>query len=98
MRITADGWKIENQIPAKMVRNVGMKALPLPVLGGNIQDLRQFIHVRDDADFVLFCGTTAALLNVFGDYNTTIFCGPAGSGKTTATNVMRALVPSQLVL
>jgi putative DNA primase/helicase len=90
--ITADGWQLVSRIAAPMTRDIGMGALPIPVKGGNIADLRPFVHVRDDEDFVLICGTTAALLCPFGDYVTSILCGPAGSGKTTATLVMRGLV------
>jgi hypothetical protein len=66
--------------------------LPLPEKGGKIDDLRDFVNVRDDEAFALFVGTLAGLFNTFGHYTNAIFCGPAGSGKTTATRVMRSLV------
>jgi hypothetical protein len=90
VRITADGWTIVDRIDAPLVRGQGMQALPLPERGGNISALREFTNVRNDEDFALFCGTTAALFNRFGHYTTTIFTGPAGSGKTTATLVIAA--------
>lgn len=94
VRITADGWEIVDLITAPLVRGRGirtLRALPKPEHGGSISTLRHFANV-DDKDFVLFCGVTAGLLCPFGDYTTTVFCGPAGSGKTTATLVMRGLV------
>ena len=92
VRVTADGWEVITRLDAPILRGGGIRALPRPERGGDISHLREFANVRDDEDFVLFCGSTAALLNPFGDYTTTVFCGPAGSGKTTATLVMRGLV------
>jgi hypothetical protein len=92
VRITADDWTIEKRCEAKIIRGAGAKELPLPVKGGKIADLREFVNVRDDEAFALFVGTLAGLFNTFGHYTNAIFCGPAGSGKTTATRVMRSLV------
>ncbi len=92
VRITADDWEIVDRLDVPIVRGTGIRPLPRPERGGSISDLRPFANVRDDEDFVLFCGATAGLLCPFGDYTTTVFCGPAGSGKTTATLVMRRLV------
>jgi hypothetical protein len=91
VRITAEGWSVVDRITAPIIRTNGIRPLPAPVPGGNIHDLRQFVNL-DDEHFVLFCGVAASLLNTFGNYTTTIFCGPAGSGKTTATRIMRRLV------
>jgi hypothetical protein len=91
VRVTAEGWDIVPKIEAPLIRGQGMSELPLPKSGGNIRALREFANVRDDEDFVLFCGTAVGLFNPWGHYTTTIFCGPAGSGKTTATLVMRRL-------
>src|SRR5215813_10163031 len=55
------------------------------------KDLGDFVNLKDDGALVLFCGTMATILNPFGNFLTQILCGPAGSGKTTATRVMRCL-------
>jgi hypothetical protein len=92
VRITSKGWEIVDQILAPLIRGQGMDKLPLPRPGGNITDLRSFANVHDDEEFALFCGAAIGLLNPFGDYTTTVLSGPAGSGKTTATLVLRGLV------
>jgi hypothetical protein len=92
VKITADGWEVIPQLTAPIIRGEGNRPLPIPVRGGDIRELRQFVNVQEDDDFALFCGTVASLYNTFGDYVTVLFCGPAGSGKTTATRVMRRLV------
>jgi hypothetical protein len=69
-----------------------MRDLPIPAAGGDINALRDFTNTRTDEEFVLFCGCTVGLFNTFGNYTTTIFCGPAGSAKTSACRVMRRLV------
>jgi hypothetical protein len=90
IRVNADGWKVDAPLVPPLVRGKGMRALPLPRLGGRIDDLRPFVNLPSE-DFVLFCGTIATIFNAFGHYLTVILCGPPGSGKTTATRVIRAL-------
>jgi hypothetical protein len=92
VKITADGWELVQQLTAPVIRGEGNRPLPIPVPGGDIRELRQFVNIQQDDDFALFCGTLASLYNTFGDYVTVLFCGPAGSGKTTATRLMRRLV------
>jgi hypothetical protein len=92
VKITADGWEVVSRLTAPVIRGEGNRPLPIPVCGGDIHALRKFVNVQEDDDFALFCGTVASLYNTFGNYVTVHFCGPAGSGKTTATRVMRRLV------
>jgi hypothetical protein len=91
VHVSADGWRIVERIEAPLIRHRGMLELPEPERGGDIRELRQFVNVRPE-DFVLFCGDAAGLFNTFGNYITTIFCGPAGSGKTTTARFMRGLI------
>ena len=98
IRVTADGWEIRDRCEAKIIRGSGWKALPVPMRGGDIRELRRFLNVYDDTDFALFLGQVVGLYNVFGHYTTTIFCGPAGSAKTTAMRVMRSLVDPHYVM
>jgi hypothetical protein len=92
VRIDADGWEIRDRCEAKIIRGAGAHPLPEPETGGNIEDLRQFLNVRDDDAFVLCVGALLGVYNPFGHYMATFFCGPAGSAKTTATRVLRRLV------
>ena len=98
IRVTADGWEIRDRCEAKIIRGSRAKALPVPARGGDIRELRRFLNVYDDTDFALFLGQVVGLYNVFGHYTTTIFCGPAGSAKTTAMRVMRSLVDPHYVM
>jgi hypothetical protein len=98
VRVDADDWTILNKCEAKIPRGQGPKELPLPVKGGKIEELRQFVNVRDDEAFALYVGTIVGLFNTFGNYTNAIFCGPAGSGKTTAMRVMRSLVDPHHVM
>jgi hypothetical protein len=91
VRIDADGWEIRDRCEAKIIRGAGAHPLPEPERGGNIQELRQFLNVRDDEAFVLCVGALLGVYNPFGHYMATFFCGPAGSAKTTATRVLRRL-------
>jgi hypothetical protein len=92
VEVTADGWEIVSQLTAPVIRGEGSRPLPIPIRGSDIHALRQFVNIQQNDDFALFCGTVASLYNTFGNYVTVQFTGPAGSGKTTATRVMRRLV------
>jgi hypothetical protein len=98
VRITADGWKVLDRCEAKIIRGKGAKELPIPMPGGDIRDLRDFVNVRDEPTFALFVGQAVGQYNVFGNYTTTFYCGPAGSAKTTAMRVMRMLVDPHEVM
>jgi hypothetical protein len=92
VKVTTDGWEKVSRLEAPITRAEGNRPLPIPVRGGNIKELRQFVNIQHDDEFALFCGTVASLYNTFGNYVTAHFFGPAGSGKTTATRLMRRLV------
>jgi hypothetical protein len=81
VRIAADGWKVLDRCEAKIIRGKGAKELPIPMPGGDIRDLRDFVNVRDEPAFALFVGQAVGQYNAFGNYTTTIYCGPAGSAK-----------------
>jgi hypothetical protein len=98
VRVTSQGWQVRDRCEAKIIRGAGAKALPIPEPGGDIRDLRRFLNVRDDVEFVLFLGQVVGLYNVFGNYTTTIVNGPAGSAKTTTKRVMRKLVDPHEVM
>src|SRR5262249_42271885 len=84
--VNGDDWRFEERMRAPLVRGPGTAPLPIPVRGGDFQELLQFVNLQEDSDFSL-----AAMLNPFGKYLTYLLCGPPGSAKTTTTKEMRAL-------
>src|SRR5690606_26094423 len=53
VEVDKQAWRIVADPPVYFVRNSAMKALPIPVPGGNIDQLRPFLNVRTDAAFHL---------------------------------------------
>ena len=91
VKITASGWQVVTDPPVKFRRTRGMQALPSPMPGGAIGDLRQYINV-DDHDWPLVLAWLVATLRPTGPYPVLIIHGYQGSAKSTATRVLRALV------
>ena len=78
--------------PVRFRRARGMNALPVPRRGGSIEALRPFLNVQGDEDFVLIVSWLVAALRPKGPYPVLVLQGEAGSAKSTAVRVLRALV------
>jgi hypothetical protein len=92
IEITPYDWKIVSDAPAKFRRARGMSPLPLPSVGGTIEDLRPFLNVASENDFVLLVSWLVAALNHRGPYPVLVLQGEAGSAKSTTARVLRELV------
>jgi hypothetical protein len=68
-----------------------MLALPSPLLGGNISELRKHLNLSDDA-FVLSVGWLLSALRGHGPYPILLLNGEQGAGKSTAADRLRRLV------
>jgi hypothetical protein len=51
IKIDGNGWTVVKQPKVRFVRSKGMLPLPMPVRGGSINKLRDFINVKADYDF-----------------------------------------------
>src|SRR5262245_56405120 len=91
IEIDADGWRIVKTPPARFRRTQGMLALPTPMLGGNIGELRKHVNLSPDA-FVLAVGWLRSVLRGRGPYPILALSGEQGAGKTTAADLLRRLV------
>src|SRR5262249_51569316 len=103
VEIDRDGWRIVDRPPIAFRRAAGMQALPEPVHGGSIDELRGFLNVngdnRDnangnnkDSDFVLAVSFILAALRDRGPYPVLCLAGEHGSAKSTFTAVLRRLI------
>lgn len=92
IRIDGEGWRVLSSCKAKFRRPAGMKPLPVPQLGGSIDELREFLNLAHGDDFVLIVSWLVTALRPTGPYPVLLLQGEAGSAKSTTANVLRALV------
>jgi putative DNA primase/helicase len=92
VRITGEGWEIVPHAPVKFVRAPGMQALPRPVDGGTIDDLRSFLNFANEDHWRLAVSWLVGSLRPNNPYPILILEGTHGSAKSTASRVLRALV------
>ena len=92
VEITGTGWKVVSNPPVRFRRSPGMLALPRPVRGGSVTELRPLINLPDDESFALFIAFLVAALRPRGPYPVLVLCGEQGSTKSTLGRMARALV------
>jgi putative DNA primase/helicase len=92
VEITASGWSVVENAPVKFLRSNSMRPLPEPELGGRIEELRGFLNVRSDADFMLAVAWLVAAFRDRGPYCVLAINGEQGAGKSVFSRMIRALV------
>jgi hypothetical protein len=92
VEIDKTGWRVTDNPPVRFRRAAGMKPLPIPVAGGSIQALRQFLNVQSEAHFVLAVSWMLAVLRPRGPYPVLVLSGEQGSAKSTLSSILRALL------
>ncbi len=92
VRVTSDGWRITADHPVRFRRPAGMQALPRPVPGGTLEELRSFVNVATDADWQLLVCWLIAAVQPRGPYPALILQGEQGTAKSTTARVLRALL------
>ena len=76
-----------------------MLSLPVPVKGGSLEDLREFINLPDRSDWGLLLAWLVAALRPRGPYPILILVSEAGSAKSTVCRIIRLFVdPNQAPL
>jgi hypothetical protein len=56
VEVTKDGWRVVDGSPIKFRRSENALALPEPIAGGSIDELRSFLSLKDDDDSTLILG------------------------------------------
>jgi hypothetical protein len=69
-----------------------MNELLVPRRGGSIEDLRPFLNLQSNENFVLIVSWLVAALRPKGPYPVLVLQGEAGNAKSTAVRVLRSLV------
>jgi Bifunctional DNA primase/polymerase, N-terminal/Primase C terminal 2 (PriCT-2) len=92
VEIDTEGWRVVDTPPVRFTRANGMLPLPIPVKGGTVHDLRKFINIRNDGDFILVASYIVAALRDRGPYPILALRGEEGTGKSTLVRIIRSLV------
>ena len=92
IRVTSAGWSIESDLPVRFRRSSGMEALPEPLKGGSLSELRPFVNVPGENDWRLVLAYLVAALRPKGPYVVAVLQGEQGSAKSSTARVLRALL------
>ena len=91
VEISAEGWTLAANPPVKFVRSRGMRPLPHPVLGGDINDLQTFLNIADQ-EWPLALTWILACYRREGPFPILILNGEQGSCKSSTSAILRSLV------
>ncbi len=92
VQVSREGWAILERSPVYFRRASGMLPLPEPVPGGSLSELRAFVNVGGDADWLLLVSWLLGALRGRGPFPALALHGEQGSAKSVTARVMRALV------
>ncbi len=92
VEISPGGWNVITDAPVRFRRPPGMLALPAPVRGGSVDDLRPLLNVPDDDAWILIAAFLLGALHPHGPYFVLVLVGEQGSGKSEASRLIVMLI------
>jgi hypothetical protein len=92
VEIDTAGSRLVDRSPVPFRRTRGMRTLPIPVRGGHLDELGDFINVADDDHYRLLAGWLLGAFRPAGPYLCLVLTGEQDSAKSTAARVLRSLV------
>jgi hypothetical protein len=97
VRVNKDGWKIEDKAPILFRRFNHQAPQVLPVLGGELAEVLNFLNIQDEDQKILFMVWLVSLfIPGFAHPIPNIF-GPMGTGKSSFSKIIRRIAdPSQV--
>lgn len=99
VEVTESGWRIVDHSPVRFCRRRGMLALPVPVPGGKVDDLRGLVNVPDEDAWRLLVGWLIAALRPGRPFPVLVVNGEQGSAKSSLCRMARALIdPNEAAL
>jgi primase-polymerase (primpol)-like protein len=94
VQVSATGWTVvdSHSVPVRFIRRRGMQALPIPVYGYGVEELRPYVNLPADSSWKLFVLVVTTYLLPSGPYVVLVVNGEQGSAKSTLMRVARDLV------
>src|SRR5579875_1064139 len=99
VEITPDGWRVITDPPVYFIRPRNMLPLPVPERGGSLDELRPFVNVSGNDDWILLLGWVFCAFHPHGPYPLLAITGDKGSGKSCLARTIRELIdPNKPIL
>jgi hypothetical protein len=92
VQITATGWRVITDAPVKFIRKRGQLALPTPIRGGRVDELRPLLNLKVDESWQLFVAWLVAAMRPGRPFPVLAVNGEQGSAKSTLCKIARNLI------
>ncbi len=92
VEIRPDGWSVVDEPPVRFVRVADMRPLPIPIVGGKLEDLRSLVHFPTDEDWRLFVSWIIAAMRPTGPFLILCLYGEQGAAKSTTERLAVSLI------
>src|SRR5882757_7842247 len=93
IEVDKDDWRVlKDNIPVSFRRPEGMLPLPVPVRGGELSELKQFVNIRDNDDWLLLQAWLLGSYHPEGPYPVLGLSGEGGSAKSSMARYVRRLI------
>jgi hypothetical protein len=95
VEIGPGGWHVVEEPPVRFRRGRSTLPLPEPARGGTLKELRPFVNVKTEEDWLLLLGWTLGTLHPRGPYPNLLLTGEQGTAKSTlGRTLQRAADPN----
>ena len=100
IRITKGGCSMisSKDSPVKFCWNQGMAPLPLPNFQGSIDQLRQFLNLENESDWVMMVSWLVSCMRPEYPFPILVLQGEQGTAKSTTARLLRDLIDPSTVL
>ncbi len=92
VEIAPSGWSVIADAPVPFRRPHGLRPLPLPVNGGDLNSLQRFLNLDGEDDWHLLFSWLVAAYWPRGPYPVLVLHGEHGTAKSTTARVLRGLI------
>jgi hypothetical protein len=91
VEIDSTGWRVVERPPVRFERRDAMTALPEPVTGGSLVEMRDHVQISDES-WPLVAGWLVGALAPRGPYPVLVLRGQHGAGKSHGARRARSLI------
>lgn len=92
VEIDSGGWQVVQKVPVKFSKSTAMQPLALPEKCGSISELKKFLNLEAESDFILILTYLIGCLFPSKEYPILILQGSQGSAKSTTSEVVKHLI------